>query len=289
MSATICLRSSRVSGVRSRASCSMTVRMTRSSRSCGDSVANSSGPSCAMHAWWTRVFSSAYGSVWRGLEPPFCASREESDVGSAAASCETRTGPLMRSWSPTTSSASGRGGSSCSASFFFDLLLCSAMRPFASSTIAFAKSAPGSLSDDRLATVDAERDGTVGREVGPDLRLQGTLHLGALDADVRVRAVQDDADSLARERQQLERLEAEPDVLDRRHVQPAEQQQVVGPVERRQHRPVEEGRRVDDDRVVRSLAPPRAGGRASPRSRARRPPAEAVPAARRALRDAASV
>src|SRR5262249_22548942 len=105
---------------------------------------------------------------------------------------------------------------------------------------------------DRLAAVDAERNGAVGGQVGPDLRLEGALHLGALDADVRVRAVQQDADALAREREQLERLEAQAYVLDRRYVEPAEQEQVVGAIERREHRAVEERRRVDDDRVVRS-------------------------------------
>ena len=45
---------------------------------------------------------------------PACTSRAASDVPSAPFSwAETTTGPLMRSWRPTTSSASGRAGSSC--------------------------------------------------------------------------------------------------------------------------------------------------------------------------------
>ena len=51
--------------------------------------------------------------------------------------------------------------------------------------------------------------------------------------------------------EQVERLQREADVLQRRHVEPAQHQQLVGPVERGQHRPVEERRGVDDDHVVR--------------------------------------
>jgi hypothetical protein len=40
----------------------VTACMTRSVRSSVVSLAKSSGPSFAMQAWWTRVFSSAYGS-----------------------------------------------------------------------------------------------------------------------------------------------------------------------------------------------------------------------------------
>ena len=83
-----------------------------------------------------------------------------------------------------------------------------------------------------------------------DPRLERRLDLAPLHADVRVRAVQDDADALGREREQLERLDREPDVLDRRHVEAAQEQELVRAVERRQHRPVEEGRGVDDDHVV---------------------------------------
>ena len=43
----------------------MTARRTRSAMSPDASLAKSSGPSRAMHAWWIRVFSSAYGSARR--------------------------------------------------------------------------------------------------------------------------------------------------------------------------------------------------------------------------------
>ena len=70
ISRTICRRSSRVSGVRSSTSCSVTVRM----HPLGEILRrrpslNSSGPSFAMHAWWMRVFSSAYGSRRRRRRP----------------------------------------------------------------------------------------------------------------------------------------------------------------------------------------------------------------------------
>ncbi len=51
-------------------------------------------------------------------------------------------------------------------------------------------------------------------------------------------------------RQQLERLQRQPNVLQRRHIRVAEQKQLVGLVERREHRPVEERRRVDDHEIV---------------------------------------
>ena len=43
-------------------SCSVTSRKTRSERFSLVSVVKSCGPSFAMHAWWMRVFISAYGS-----------------------------------------------------------------------------------------------------------------------------------------------------------------------------------------------------------------------------------
>ena len=119
------------------------------------------------------------------------------------------------------------------------------------SLIARAKSEPGSASTAGLPAVHGQRHRPVARHLEADLRLERRLDLGPLQPDVRVGAVEDDPDPVRRERQQLERLQAQPDVLDRRHLEPADEQQLVGAVERRQHRPVEERRRVDDDHVVR--------------------------------------
>src|ERR671924_76822 len=55
ISRTICRRSSRVRGVRSSASCSVTARSTRSARSSFVWALKSSGPSLAMQAWWGPI------------------------------------------------------------------------------------------------------------------------------------------------------------------------------------------------------------------------------------------
>ena len=106
-----------------------------------------------------------------------------------------------------------------------------------------------------------------------------------LHPDVGVRPVQDDADSLRREREELQCLQAQPDVLDRRHVEPAQEQQLVRAVERRQHRPVEERRGVDDDHLVRLLGHLEQPAELRLGDEARRPPAGLAPAGpRRPLR-----
>ena len=64
------------------------------------------------------------------------------------------------------------------------------------------------------------------------------------------RAVHDQRDPLAVEAQPVDRLEPDPDVLQRRHLGIADEQQLVGVVERREQRSVEERPGVDDDRVV---------------------------------------
>src|SRR3954466_8636283 len=75
-------RSSRVNGVRSSASCSVTARRTCSCRSSVFSRLNSSGPRRAMHSWWMRVFSSAYGS------PPTRSSGSATATGENASATE---------------------------------------------------------------------------------------------------------------------------------------------------------------------------------------------------------
>src|SRR5690242_8733398 len=80
-------RSSRVSGVRSSASCSVTTRSTFSARSSLDDSSSalpdaySCGPSFAMHAWWIRPFSSPYGSAARRSGASDCPPRSTSSSG----------------------------------------------------------------------------------------------------------------------------------------------------------------------------------------------------------------
>ena len=97
-----------------------------------------------------------------------------------------------------------------------------------------------------------------------------------LHPDLRLRPAEHDLHALVREREQLERLEREPDVLQRRHVEGAEEQELVRAVEGREHRPVEERRGVDDDQVVRLARDLEQPGQLAPRSRARRPPGAAA-------------
>ena len=104
---------------------------------------------------------------------------------------------------------------------------------------------------DRDAAVHRQRHGPVRRHLEADLHPQRAFDLVRLHADLRVGAVEDDADALLRERQQIERLQREAQVLQGGHVERAEQHELIRPVERGQHRTVEERRRVDDDDVER--------------------------------------
>ena len=117
--------------------------------------------------------------------------------------------------------------------------------------IAFEKSAPGSASATGLPPLTAigtarslgSSTWTFVRNVSStSLRLRPTFVLARFRI-TRIRSVGKESSSSV--------CRPEPDVLDRRDVEPAEQEQeYVGAVERRQHRPVEERRRVDDDHVV---------------------------------------
>src|SRR3954466_10866003 len=236
-------RSSRVSGVRSRTSCSVTARVTRSVRSPVASRLKSSAPSVAMHAWWIRVFSSAYGSCADGS---FATSPDGWPASSASARWPFPFEVLSRSWRPIALRLSERGDQTASRR----LRLLDREEPLRH--LADRLRDVGSLlvEDHRLATVDGKRHGAVPRDLEAHLHPERSLDLVLLHPDLRVGAVEDDLDPLLREREQLERLQREAQVLQRRHVQAREQEQLVGAVERRQHRAVEERRGVDDDRVV---------------------------------------
>ena len=116
--------------------------------------------------------------------------------------------------------------------------------------IALAKSEPVSATAG-APSVDAERDGPARRHLEADLDVERALDLALLHPDLEFARLRTKRTPRRGEREQLERLHREAHVLQRRHVEAAEHQQLVGPVERGQHRPVEEGRGVDDDDVVR--------------------------------------
>src|SRR5918996_4675149 len=225
ISRTICCRSSRLSGVRSRISCSVTARTTRSESSSFVSFVKSSGPSLAMQAWWMRPFSSAYGSTappswtrtWSRWGAPGC--------GSAVAAVPFVPVVLIRSWRPTLRPPDGEclpprlrpaGGGRQGLRHLADRLreVAAAVRE-----------------DERGAPVDRERHGAVARHLERDLALERTLDLARLHPDLRRGLAEHDPDPVGREREQLERLEREPDVLEGRHVERAEEQELVRAVE----------------------------------------------------------
>ncbi len=101
------------------------------------------------------------------------------------------------------------------------------------------------------------------------------------DAAGGAEAVGDERDALTVEAEAVDRLEPDADVLQRRHLGIADEQQLVGVIERGEHRGVEQRARVDDDGVVGVAGSRRARRRARP-GRPRPPPrAAAARAARR--------
>ena len=111
----------------------------------------------------------------------------------------------------------------------------------------------GSVVHDRLAPVDRCRHGSARRELRRDGALRVFWTSSRASPDLRVRAVEDDVEALARVAQQVERLQRELEVLEGRDVERRQERQVVAGVEGREHL-VGEGRgRVDDDDVVHAL------------------------------------
>src|SRR4051812_34318389 len=88
---------------------------------------------------------------------------------------------------------------------------------------------PGLGDHCRHALVDRERNGAIRGDLVAHLLLESGLDLALLHPDLAVRAVQDDAYPRLRERQHLERRQGETDVLQRRHVERADEEQLVGP------------------------------------------------------------
>ena len=102
---------------------------------------------------------------------------------------------------------------------------------------------------DRLAGVGGVGDLGRGRDGLRDLHVQGRLDLVRGQPDLVVGPVEHQVPARLREVQQVEGLAGDLDVLQRRHVERGDQQQLVGLVERLQHVLVERGRRVHDDVV----------------------------------------
>src|SRR5713226_4168448 len=196
ISRTICRRSSRVSGVRSSTSCSVTARRTRSCRSSVISCLNSSTPTVAMTPWWIRVFSSAYGSTAPGMfaARSRCVAGLEASV-SATADDPFVAGRLRRSWRPIALPLRQRPEQAA-------LLRRLRLRQYGFGKIEQSSSEVAVLvvEDDGLASVHAERNGAVGRQLMADLHSQRVLHLARLHPHLRVGTVEDDADAVARER-----------------------------------------------------------------------------------------
>src|SRR6185312_872526 len=219
---------------------SVTTSLTRSSRSLSvfPSWLNRRGPSRGMISLWTRVLSSATGS----------------------ATTEARSASL-------TSTASGSSDwpatwiRECSDIVYLPseplglLLVVRGGRPHGHELV---RDLGQRLHDagtrigkrDRNAAVDRHRHVALARDLELDLHVEGPLHLARPQADLGAGAVEQQVAPLLRVGEEVERLQRQLDVLDRRHVERRDEQKLVGAVERREHRPVEEGRRIDDDDVV---------------------------------------
>src|SRR5512133_728814 len=183
-----------------------------------------------MQAWWIRPFSSAYGSAGR-----------RSGASAWPPTSMSSSGPWpfeeepfwrwSRSWRPI--ALRPRQGR-------HELLLLLRDGLRRDELLCHRADGLGELrlrlcDDGRVPAVDGKRADPVARHLECDLALECCLDLLRLHADLRVRPVEHELHALVREREQLEGLQAEPDVLQRRHVQPAQEQQLVGAVERGQH------------------------------------------------------
>src|SRR3954451_573883 len=179
-----------------------------------------------MHAWWIRPFSSPYGSAARRSGASACPPTSTSSSGPWPF-----VEPFWRwslSWRPIALRP-------CQGRHELLLLLGHCLRGHE-----LLRHGPDGLrelglrlgEDRRVPAVDRERDDPVARDREVDRALERRLDLLRLHPDLGVRPVEDELEAVGREGEELQRLQAEPDVLQRRHVQPAEQQQLVGAVER---------------------------------------------------------
>ena len=121
-----------------------------------------------MQAWWTRVFSSAYGSTAGGRR---AASRSAAPSSAPGSSAEAAVGPLRRSWRPISQlpSRAEQALAACAR-----LLPPGRRRDQALRELAHRPRevrSPG-RQHDRVAAVDRRRDGAVARQLdsGPSSR-----------------------------------------------------------------------------------------------------------------------
>src|SRR5215510_10108353 len=168
-----------------------------------------------MQAWWIRPFSSAYGSAGRRSGASACPPTSRSSSGPW---------PLLdppwrlsRSWRPM--ALRPREGR-------HELLLLLRHGLGGDEFLRHRADGLGELrlrvgDDGRVPAVDGQRDDPVARHLEVDLALEGRLDLLRLHADLRVGPVEDELHAVFREREQLEGLQAEADVLQGRNVQPA--------------------------------------------------------------------
>src|SRR4249920_1678852 len=245
MSSVICRmmswRSCRVSGVFSTASTSVTTSLTFSSRSASvfPSWLKRRGPRRGMISLWTRVFSSANGS----------------------ATTEARSAASLASFASGSSDWPATWIRECSDIVYLPseplgLLLLVGRRGAHRDEL--VRDLTQRLDDagarvgqcDRHAAVDRDRHVALARHLELDLHVEGPLHLARPQADLGAGAVEQQVAALLGVVQEVERLKRELDVLDRRHVERRDEQELVGAIERREHRAVKERRGVDDDDVV---------------------------------------
>src|SRR6478752_2012572 len=245
MSSVICRmmswRSCRVSGVFSTASTSVTTSFTFSSRSASvfPSWLKRRGPRRGMISLWTRVFSSANGSATTEA-------RSAASFASVVSGSSDWPATWIRECSDIVYLPSEPLGL---------LLLFGRRDPHGHELV---RDHAQRLDDagarvgesDRHAAVDRHRDVALARHLELHLHVEGSLHLARPQADLRAGAVQEQVAPLLGVVEKVERLKRELDVLDRRHVERRDEQELVGAIERREHRAVEERRRVDDDDVV---------------------------------------
>src|SRR6185312_15345924 len=232
----ISCRSWRVSGVFSTASISVTTSLTFSSRSASalPSALNRRGPSRGMISLWTRVLSSAKGSATTDVRS--ASSGASPSLGSVVATWMRECSDIRLPHSPTL--LLGVGGDPLGDELVGDV----------AHRLDHARARVGQR--DRHSAVDRGRDVLVGRELEGHLQVERPLDLVLLQADLGAGLVQKQVTAVLRVVQQVERLQGELHVLDGGNVHRGDQQELVGTVERREHRPVEERRRVDDDDVV---------------------------------------
>ena len=109
----------------------------------------------------------------------------------------------------------------------------------------------GGISEhDRRRPIDRRRYCRVVGKLEGDLGLESFLDLAARYAAGCADPVRHDGDTLSRESEPVDRLQADANVLERRHLWIADQHEAIGVVERGQHRTVEKRPGVDDDGAV---------------------------------------